>query len=444
MSFDLGTTSIRKLLWYYSLPTLIGTLATALYNVVDRIYIGQGVGAMAISGMALTFPLMNILGAFGMLVGQGAAARVSLYLGNNNIRGANVVMSNAVILTIIIYIIVSSLCLAFLDPILVAFGGSEFTIPYAREYMQIIIPGHIFTSLGYALTNIMRASGHPRFAMYTLLVGAVLNIIIDPIFIFGLNLGIKGAAYATVISMFVSMMWVLRFYFRKDQTLHFSKDTFHINGHAIGAILSIGLSPFLLNVSTSLVNLLMNHTLLQYGGDLAIGAFGIITSFTTIVVMSIIGLSQGMQPIIGYNYGAELYDRVRDTLKKCIIVATIITAAGWLTGLIAPTYIARAFTSNTHLIDITSHGLRIYICTFFVVGFHIVTTNYFQSIGKAWISIILSLSRQILLLIPFILLFPPFFGLQGAWMAQPTSNIISAVIAAIILSVHLKQLQKNS
>lgn len=430
---DLRTTSIPRLLWYYSLPSLIGTLTNALYNVIDRVYIGQGVGAMAISGMALTFPIMNLLGAFGMLVGQGAAARVSLFLGEGNYRRANIILSNTLLLTLCFYLLVSSLSFIFLDQILAAFGGSEQTIPYARQYMRIIIPGHIFTSLSYAFTNIMRASGHPRYAMYTLVIGALLNVAIDPIFIFALDMGIQGAAYATVISMFVSMVWVMRFYFRKDHTLHFSSDTFRIDLPTIRSILSIGLSPFLLHVSTSLVNLLMNHTLLTYGGDYAIGAFGIITSFTTLVVMSIIGLSQGMQPIIGYNYGAGQHKRVQHTLKLCIIVATIITSVGWIVGLTVPERVARCFSSDADLIAITSHGLRIYICTFVVVGFHIVVTNYFQSIGRAWVSIMLSVSRQILILIPFILLLPPYFGLNGAWMAQPTSNILSAIIAAFIL-----------
>lgn len=436
---DLRSTSISRLLWYYSLPSLIGTLANALYNVIDRIYIGQGVGALAISGLAITFPIMNILGAFGMLVGQGAAARVSLLLGKNDIRQANVIVSNTLILTFIFYIAVSSLCYIFIDPILIAFGGSGHTIPYAKEYLQIIIPGHIFTSLSYAFTNIMRASGHPRYAMYALLIGAVANVVIDPIFIFALDLGIRGAAYATVISMCISMVWIMHFYFRRSHILHFSKDTFHIDHKTIAAILSIGLSPFLLNISTSLVNLLMNNTLLHYGGDLAIGAFGIITSFTTLVVMSIIGLSQGMQPIIGYNHGAGATKRVHHTLRLCIAVATIITTIGCIIGLTIPSAVARCFTTDTTLLTITSHGLRIYISTFFVVGFHIVVTNYFQSTGQAWISILLSISRQILLLIPFILILPPHLGLDGAWMAQPTSNIIAAAIAAIVLYHHIRK-----
>lgn len=451
---DLSKSPISKLLWYYSLPSLIGTLVNALYNIIDRIYIGQGVGALAISGLALTFPIMNLLGAFGMLVGHGAAARVSLLLGNRNTREANAILPNTLALSLFFYIIVSSLTFIFLEPILYAFGASEQTLPYASEYLKIIIPGHIFTSLSYAYTNIMRASGQPLRAMNTLILGAALNILLDPIFIFWFDLGIKGAAYATVISMLISCLWIMHYFFRKDNTLSFRKLTFNISQfsrqrlkdlrfsllNSQFSILSIGLSSFLLHTATSLVNVLMNHTLQNHGGDLAIGAFGIITSFTSLIVMSIVGMAQGMQPIVGYNYGAGLYDRVKTTLKYCISIATIITTLGCIVAIIFPHHIARLFTVDTNLINITARGLSIYASTFFVVGFHIITTNYFQSIGRAKISIFLSLSRQILLLIPFILLFPPIWGLFGAWMAQPASNIISAIIAIIILSIHLKKL----
>ena len=452
----LGESPISKLLWYYSLPSLIGTLVNALYNIIDRIYIGQGVGALAISGLALTFPIMNLLGAFGMLVGHGAAARVSLLLGNRNTREANAILPNTLALSLLFYIIVSSLTFIFLEPILYAFGASEQTLPYASEYLKIIIPGHIFTSLSYAYTNIMRASGQPLRAMNTLILGAALNILLDPLFIFTFNLGIRGAAYATVVSMFISCVWIMHFFFRKDNLLSFRKLTFNISRfsrqrlkdlrfsilNSQFSILSIGLSSFLLHTATSLVNVLMNHTLQNHGGDLAIGAFGIITSFTSLIVMAIVGMAQGMQPIIGYNYGAGLYNRVKTTLKYCVSIATSITSLGCIIALIFPHYIARMFTIDSNLINITASGLSIYASTFFVVGFHIITTNYFQSIGRAGVSIFLSLSRQILLLIPFILLFPPIWGLTGAWMAQPASNIISTLIAIIILLTHLKKMHK--
>ena len=453
---DLSKSPISKLLWYYSLPSLIGTLVNALYNIIDRIYIGQGVGALAISGLALTFPIMNLLGAFGMLVGHGAAARVSLLLGNGNKQEANAILPNTFFLSLFFYLIVSSLSFIFIEPILYAFGASEQTLPYASEYLKIIIPGHIFTSLSYAYTNIMRASGHPLRAMNTLILGAVLNVLLDPLFIFTFNLGIRGAAYATVVSMFVSCVWIMHFYFRKDNTLSFRKLTFNISQfsrqrikdlrfsilNSQFSILSIGLSSFLLHTATSLVNVLMNHTLQRYGGDLAIGAFGIMTSFTSLIVMAIVGMAQGMQPIVGYNYGAGLYNRVKTTLKYCISIATIITTLGCIASLIFPNIITRMFTTDTDLINITASGLSIYASTFFVVGFHVITTNYFQSIGRAGVSIFLSLSRQILLLIPFIFIFPPIWQLKGAWLAQPASNIIAALIAAIILIAHIRKLSK--
>ena len=454
---NLGKSSIPRLLWYYSVPSLIGTLVNALYNIIDRIYIGQGVGALAISGLALTFPIMNLLGAFGMLVGHGAAARVSLLLGNGNKQEANAILPNTLFLSLFFYLIVSSLTFIFLEPILYAFGASEQTLPYASEYLKIIILGHIFTSLSYAYTNIMRASGHPLRAMNTLILGAVLNVLLDPLFIFTFNLGIRGAAYATVVSMFISCAWIMHFFFRNDNTLSFlstvnsQQSTVKNNNNCalcivnfalIKSILAIGLSSFLLHTATSLVNVLMNHTLQRYGGDLAIGAFGIITSFTSLIVMAIVGMAQGMQPIVGYNYGAGLYNRTKTTLKYCISIATVITSLGCIAAIIFPHHIARLFTVDTNLVNITAKGLSIYASTFFVVGFHIITTNYFQSIGHAKTSIFLSLSRQILLLIPFIFIFPPIFGLNGAWLAQPVSNIIAALIAAIILIAHIRKLSK--
>lgn len=437
---DLRTDSIPKLLWSFSVPSLIGTLANALYNVVDRAYIGHGVGALAISGLALTFPLMNLLGAFGMLVGQGAAARVSLMLGNGNMRGANSILSNALFLSLINYVAVSSLCYVFLDEILVAFGGSDLTVSYARDYMRIIIPGHIFTSLSFGFNNIMRASGHPKLAMYTLLIGATLNVILDPVFIYVFGMGIEGVAYATVISMFISTVWIMSFFVSGNHTLRFKSECMRIDGKIIWAILSIGLSPFLLNVGLSAVNLIMNHTLRMYGGDLAIGAFGIVTSFTTLVIMSIIGLCQGMQPIVGYNYGAGLYGRVRKTLKLCVVIATSIVSVGWLMCICVPEAIAGCFTSDPDLIDITVNGLRFYTAVFFIVGFHVVTVNYFQSVGRAGISVLLSLSRQILFLIPMILLLPSKWGLNGVWMAQPVSDILAVATAVMIMYWHLKRL----
>lgn len=443
MHTDLKDKQIPKLIWYYSLPAIIGTLANTLYNVIDRIFIGQEIGAYAISGLALTFPIMNILGAFGMLIGQGAATRISILLGKKEEDKANIIVFNALILSFVFYVIISILSLYFLDKILISFGGTENTIPYAKSYLTIIIIGHIFTSLNFCLSNIIRSSGHPRIAMFTLLLGAILNVFLDFIFIIIFKTGIKGAAYATTLSAFISCVWVTLYFFRKNNTLHFGKKYFHISREAFIAIISIGLSPFLLQICSSIVNIIMNNTLLKYGGDLAIGAFGITISYTTIVTMAIIGLSQGIQPILGYNFGARQYDRVKKTLYICIIFATIITTIGWIFGMTIPQQIAMIFTNDSKLIAITSHSIKLYTLLLFLVGFHIITTNYFQSIGKAWISILLSTSRQILLLIPFVYILPPIFGLDGAWLAQPIATGISFIIAALSLSFHLFKLKKS-
>ena len=441
---DLKDKKIPKLIWYYSLPAIIGILANTLYNVVDRIFIGQEIGAYALSGLALTFPIMNILGAFGMLIGQGAAARISILLGKNDKDNANIIVFNALVLSFIFYVIISVFCLLFLDDILYMFGGTQNTIPYAKSYLKIIIIGHIFISLNFCLSNIIRSSGHPRIAMFTLLFGAILNVFLDYILIIVLKTGIEGAAYATTLSALISCIWVTHYFFKKNNTLHFGKKYFQFNTHAFLSIISIGLAPFLLQICSSVVNIIMNNTLLKYGGDLAIGAFGITTSYTTIVTMTIIGLSQGIQPILGYNYGAQQYDRIKHTLKICLIFATIITTIGWIIGMTMPRQIAMIFNSNNNeLINITTHSIKIYTLCLFLVGFHIITTNYFQSIGKAWISILLSISRQVLLLIPFIYILPPIYGLDGAWMAQPVATGISFLIAVLALTIHFKILKNK-
>lgn len=435
---DIKKDSISRLLWYYTVPSLIGTLANGLYNIVDRIYIGQGVGAMAIAGLAITFPIMNIISAFGMLVGQGSAANLSLKLGKNDTESANKILPNALYLIIFFNILTTVFGLIFLEPILRAFGGSEATIPYAKEYLKIIIPFNVFSTIGFSLANIMRASGRPMVAMYTLVIGAILNIAIDPIFIFWLDMGIQGAAIATVISMVISSIWVLWHFGDKKMTVRFQSTLLKPDFKIIAAIVAIGLSPFILQICTSLVNIIINHSLHKYGGDLAIGAFGIVSSFVMLIIMGVIGLSQGMQPIIGYNYGAKRYDRVKETLKLCIIVATIITSLGATVALIFPSAIARCFTNDIALIDITTNALRIHFSLFFIVGFHIICTNYFQSIGKAGISILLSTSRQILFLIPIVLILPNFWQLDGVWWSQTIANFLATITAVGILAHHLK------
>lgn len=443
---DFRNDSILKLIWEFTLPSLIGTLANTIYNIVDRIFIGQGVGTFAISGLALTFPIMNIMTAFGMLVGQGAAAEMSIRLGRRD-HSESSVLSNMILLTFVNYLLVTVICYINLDRILELFGGSPNTIPYARQYLEIIIPGHFMTSLGFGLSNIIRSSGRPKIAMLTLVSGAALNILLDPFFIFVFDLGIRGAAIATVISMTLTTFLALYEVSGMLKSCEVKPD-FRI----LFRIVSIGMSPFLLQICNSLVNVEMNRCLGLYGGDLAIGAFGIITSFSTLITMMVVGVNHGLQPIIGFNYGAGLKHRVVETLRAGMIIGTVITTLGWLLAMFCPAYIAKCFNSNdVVLIGMTANGLRFYCLLLGFVGFHLVITNYYQSIGRSDISILLTLMRQVGFLIPFILILPVYLplipGLSGLtelnclWLAQPAS-VLCSVLLALIFLCHDKYLTK--
>jgi len=424
----LGTEKIGKLIWEYSLPAIVGTVVMSLYNIVDRIFIGQGVGPLAISGLALTFPFMILLMAFGMLVGAGSAARISITLGEGNREKAEKILGNAFTLTLIISGTVVVLSYVFMSDLLRLFGGTEKTIQYAEAFMRIIIPGGIFSALSFGFNNIMRASGYPRKAMYTMIICAVLNAILDPIFIFWFHWGIQGAAIATNISYVVGTVWVLQHFMKKNSNLRFHRKNFRLKKDIVLSILSIGMSPFSMQLATSFVIVLVNSTLFRYGGDLAIGAFGIINSINTLVVMVIIGLNQGTQPIIGYNFGAKQYGRMFSTLKYAMIVASVLTTFGFVIGTYLPSLIASMFTTDIELQAIATRALRISVTMFPIIGSQIVITNFFQSIGKAKISIFLSLTRQFLFLVPCLLILPPIFGLTGAWSSMPVSDGLSAII----------------
>ncbi|MDD3320753.1 MAG: MATE family efflux transporter [Paludibacter sp.] len=439
----LATDKIGKLIWSYSLPSIVGTVVMALYNVVDRIFIGQGVGALAISGIALTFPFMILLMAFGMLVGVGAASRISITLGENKREKAEKILSNALILTFIISGSVIVLSYIFLSDLLRLFGGTQETIQYAEEYMRIIIPGGILSALNFGFNNIMRASGYPAKAMYTMVVCAVLNIILDPIFIYVFHWGIAGAAIATNISYFVGTIWVLSHFLLKNSIIKFRRKNFKLEKDIIKSILSIGMSPFSMQLATSLIFLLMNTTLIHYGGDLAIGAFGIINSINTLIIMIIIGLNQGTQPIIGYNYGAGLHDRMFKTLKYSVVIATAMSTFGFVLGTFFPNFMSAMFTQNVELQTISTQALRISVLMFPVVGSQIVISNFFQSIGKANISIFLSLTRQIIFLVPCLLILPPIYGLSGAWAAMPMSDGFSAIVSYLTIYFFVRRFRSK-
>ena len=436
---------IGRLLLHYAMPAVIGTMVNALYNIVDSIFIGQGVGPLAMAGLTLTFPILLFLQAFGMLIGAGAATRVSIYLGRRENEMAEKVLGNAFTLTFIITLATVVPCMIWMKDLLLAFGGSEQIIPYAQDYLNIVVPGTLLTSLSFGFNAVMRASGYPKKAMFTMLIGAITNVILDPIFIFWLDMGIKGAAIATIISMLLCTLFVMNHFVQKDSIVRFHKGTFKLEKHVVWNILTIGVSPFAMQLAGSLVVVIQNYALKQHGGDLALGANGIITSVGMLLVMLIIGIAQGMQPIVGFNFGAKKYERVQETLRLVIITSTIIMGVGCFCSVAFPKLITRAFTNDPDLLDVTANGLRISLLVFVVVGSQISISQFFQSIGIAWKAMFLSLSRQVLFLIPAMLLFSRFWGLDGVWYAAPFSDFVAAVTAWLFLWYHVKNMKsKNS
>lgn len=429
----LGSDNIGRLLLGYSLPAIIAMTATSLYNIIDRIFIGQGVGALAISGLALTLPLMNLGVALGALVGAGAATLVSIRLGEQREDEASFILGNTVVLNIIISSVYSVITLIFLDQILYLFGASAITLPYAREFMRIILAGNVFLHSYMGLNNIMRSSGYPGKAMIITLATVGINIILAPIFIFIFKWGIKGAAFATVAAQLAGLLSVTVHFVRRSSFLHFMRGHFRLKKEIIRGIFSIGMSPFVINVCACLIIIIINLQLVKHGGDYAVGAYGIINSILMCIIMIVLGLTQGMQPIAGYNYGACRYDRVKTVFRYSVIAGTCITATGFLAGEIFPGQIARAFTGSSELINITVPGMRIVLLMFPVAGFQIVTSNFFQSIGRAKISVLLTLSRQVFFFIPALLLLPRISGLTGVWMATPTADFFSAIMTFIVL-----------
>lgn len=439
---ELGVAGIGKLLLQYSVPAIIATAAASLYNIIDRIFIGHGVGPLAISGLALTFPLMNILSAFGAMVGVGAATMVSIRLGQHNRRGATQILGNAVMLNIILGISVGLITLIFLDPILYALGASKDTLPYAKEFMQVLLLGNVFTHLYLGMNNIMRATGYPRKAMGITLTTVATNLVLAPTFIFGFKWGIRGAALATVLSQVVGTLSVTIHFSRTNSFLHFLPGYMKLKWPIIRNIISVGLPNFLMLISASIVVSIINISLEKHGGDFAIGAYGIINSLGNLAVMVVIGFNQGMQPIVGYNYGAQKIQRAIRTYKLTVLAGTCVTLFIFFMAEIFPRTLSAAFTSNEELIGLAANGLRINLMMFPIVGFQIVTSNFFQSIGRANISIFLSLTRQVLLLIPALLILPHFFGLNGVWLSSPVADFSSSLLTLTVLQWQMKKIKK--
>lgn len=429
----LGTESIGKLLMQYAVPAIIAMTASSLYNMVDSIFIGHGVGTMALSALALTFPLMNLGAAFGALVGVGAATLISVKLGQKDYDTAQRVLGNVFVLNILLGLAFTVIVFPFLNPILYFFGGSDETVEYARQFMEIILLGNVVTHLYLGLNAVLRASGHPKQAMYATIATVAINTILAPIFIFMFDWGIRGAAIATVSAQVIALLWQLKQFNNANELLHFRRGIFRLKRKIVFDSLAIGMSPFLMNLAACLIVILINQGLKKYGGDLAIGAFGIVNRLVFIVVMIVMGLNQGMQPIAGYNFGAKLYDRVNKVLKLTIIYATCVTTFGFLVGMLAPNLVVGIFTSDAELTEFSATGLRITVMFFPIIGFQMVTSNFFQSIGMAGKAIFLSLTRQMLILLPCLLILPHFFGVAGVWYSMPVSDLLASLIALVML-----------
>ena len=429
----LGTESIGKLLMQYAVPAIIAMTASSLYNMVDSIFIGHGVGTMALSALALTFPLMNLGAAFGALVGVGAATLISVKLGQKDYDTAQRVLGNVFVLNILLGLAFTVIVFPFLNPILYFFGGSDETVEYARQFMEIILLGNVVTHLYLGLNAVLRASGHPKQAMYATIATVAINTILAPIFIFMFDWGIRGAAIATVSAQVIALLWQLKQFNNANELLHFRRGIFRLKRKIVFDSLAIGMSPFLMNLAACLIVILINQGLKKYGGYLAIGAFGIVNRLVFIVVMIVMGLNQGMQPIAGYNFGAKLYDRVNKVLKLTIIYATCVTTFGFLVGMLAPNLVVGIFTSDAELTELSATGLRITVMFFPIIGFQMVTSNFFQSIGMAGKAIFLSLTRQMLILLPCLLILPHFFGVAGVWYSMPVSDLLASLIALVML-----------
>ena len=440
---DLESKSIGKLLFQLSVPAVIGMLVNALYSVVDRIFIGRGVGSLALSGVAVTFPISNIIMAVGMLVGIGAASVVSIKLGQKKSEEAERIVGNAFLLTLILSIIITILGLIFLHPLLKVLGASDETMPHAKTFATILLTGAVLQNVGFGLNPIIRSQGDAKTAMKTMLIGAILNTILNPIFIFIFKLGVAGSALATLISQAVCSVWVV-YYLSSKSIIRLKRQHMKLNFTTIGEISSIGVSPFIMQVSASFVTIVINKSLLKYGGDLAVGAYSLIASIAMLILMPAFGVNQGAQPIIGYNFGARNASRVKKALFYSIIVNTCITFFGWVMIELFPVAIIKIFNGDdTELIRLASNGLKLYLLAIFTVGAQSACINYFQSIGKALISMVLSLLRQVIILIPLVVILPHYLALNGIWIAGSISDLSALVISAVMLMLEIRKLKES-
>ncbi|EGO63837.1 MATE family efflux transporter [Acetonema longum] len=436
----LGEDRISSLLRSYSVPAIIGMVVNALYNVVDSVFVGQGVGEVGLTAVTIAFPLMSVLMAVGMLVGLGAAALVSIRLGKQDKAGAELILGNAFTMISGFVLVTTGVALYFLDPLLLLLGATPEVLPYARDFSFIILAGSVFMHISFGLNGIIRAQGDPRTALLTMLIAAILNMIFNPLFIFGFGMGIKGSAWATVLAQAISTAWVMVYFIRGSGTLTLRRRCLAVDGKILAGITRIGMAPFLMQIGNSLVMVIFNFTLLAHGGTSAVAAFGIINRMLMLLLMPIIGISQGAQPIIGYNYGAGQYKRVIETVKTAVLAATVLCLLGFTSVQLFAEQIIRLFNGNPELVHLGATGLRLFLAMLPVIGFQMISANYFQAVGKAGYAIVFNLLRQIIILIPMVYLLPQFLGLIGIWLAGPISDMGAALLTGIVMVREIKHL----
>ena len=435
----LGTKPVGQLLWQYALPAIVAMSASSLYNIIDRAMIGQIVGPEAIAGLGITFPFMNLSAAFGAAVGVGASASISVKLGQKDYPTAQNLLGNTLTLNLIIGFSFMVISMLFLDPILYFFGASEVTLPYAREFMIVILLGNVMTHMYFGMNAVLRAAGKPKHAMYSVLFTVAMNIVLVLTFVWWFRWGIRGAALATVTSQTIAMCWQLWLFSNKNEILHLKRGIYRLKKRLVSNIIAIGISPFLMNVTSCVIVIFMNNQFVRYGGDMAVGAYSIANSVVMMFFMFVMGVCQGMQPIVGYNYGAEKYDRMLRCLFLAIGCATAILLVGWMLSMLFSHQIARIFTTDETLIELSARGIKLDMLVFFVVGSQATITHFFQSIGKVKVSIFLSLSRQLFLLLPMAYVFPLLWDLDGVWYSMPASDFLSFAMTIPMLMWYMKK-----
>ena len=438
-ALELGQKPVGQLLWQYALPAMVAMVASSLYNIIDRSVIGQVVGPEAIAGLGITFPFMNLSAAFGAAVGVGASTCISVKLGQRDYGTAQHLLGNTITLNVIVGFLFMLVSLVFLDSILAFFGASEATLPYAREFMQVILLGNMVTHMYFGMNAVLRAAGKPRHAMYATLFTVGCNIVLVMTFVWWFRWGIRGAALATVLSQSLALCWQMWILSNERELLHLKRGIYRLKTDLVRNIVAIGISPFLMQTTSCIIVIFMNNQFVSYGGDMAVGAYSIANSMVMVFFMFVMGVTQGMQPIVGYNYGAQKYDRMMRCVWISIAVATSILLFGWSVSMLFPRQIARIFTTDPILLDMSARGVKLAMLVFFVVGSQAVITNFFQCIGKVKISIFLSLSRQLILLLPMAYLFPLQWGLDGVWYSMPASDFLAFAFTIPILLWHIRK-----